>query len=1646
MRMDQVTRYRRAVQFRVLGPLEVDAGDGPVPLGGPKQRAVLASLLIRANQVVPTDHLIDEIWGDDPPEKARNTLQTYVSSLRGSLGDDRLQGRSPGYVLLLDPTELDATRFDSLVRDAKKAMTVDPGIAITTLDDALGLWRGPALADLADRPSLLAEAARLDELRLEAQEHRIEGLLASGMDARAVGELETLVVQLPLREGLWGLLMLALYRNGRQADALHAFQRAREILAEQLGIDPSAELVRLHERILRHDPALDLRGEPLRGYRLLEKLGDGPDGAVFRAIQPHVGRDVAVKVFREAVAADPSFVRRFELDAQAAAALEHPHVVPTYDAWRELGRAYVVSRYLRGGSLRALQAREEPMTSERAVRIVEQVASALAFAHRQGVTHGNVGGSNVLFDADGNAYLGDFAVRSATVVDMQDDVRRLARLIRELLGARMPDRMLELVAAAELGSGGADASRLADGARAMLGPSAVADEVRADVRNPYKGLRAFTESDAGDFFGRDALVDRLIARLVEPHPGARFLAVVGPSGGGKSSVVRAGLVPAIRRGALGEGDRFVADMLPGTHPIEELEAALLRVAVRAASRVRDTLEAGSRGLLEAVDLVAPDGAEVVLVIDQFEELFTLTSNERERALFLDSLRVACVDPESRVQVIATMRADFFDRPLVYPRFGELLAARTEAVPPLTPDELEQAIRRPAERAGVHPDPGLEAAMIADVADQPGALPLVQYALTELFERRAGDRLTLDAYREIGGVAGALSARAERCYRDADPGVQRVTRQVLLRLVALGEGSRDTRRRVARSELDALDVDPAHIDEVLDTLGRHRLLTFDREPSTREPTVEVAHEALLGAWARLRAWIDEARDDLRHDERLARAASEWQGSGRDPSFLLRGARLEQVESWSATADLAIGRPQREFVGASIERRAVDRAVEVERREQEIRTERRARGRLRALVAVFAVAALVAGGLTIVATDQSQRAASVARIARARALAAAAISTLEQDPERSVTLAVAAVRETRSVDGSVIPEAEEALHRAIVTSRVVTTVPGVGGEVAWSPSGSFAAVGGDGQGTIVIGDAMTGEIEHRLETHDGMVTGLAFSTDGARLASTGADGALRLWDADSLTLIATVGGSGTAMGPDFSADGSVVAAGWEERGTIRTIDAGSGRVNGSMRSNGASAITLSPDGRTVAFARGPSLAVVDVTTGLPRFAPIPVPFGAGTLAWSPDGRYIASGGIPGAMIWSARTGDLLDELPGHPSVSALAWGPDSATLLSGSDEVPGVTVWSIRDGVADERLTLSSTETDRGVGGVAVSPDGTHVMAGAADHGAVKVWDLSDAGAAEWANIPTVKEFGDVAFQPDGDLVAADAQGDIRVHDLESGETSPPIGPPVKEHWFALSPDGTTIAIAYSHEAVRFRRQTRVWDTDTGQRLPTSPVVQHAEGVAWSAESTVLAVASPDRRATLVVDRSGAVVAELPDRTSEGITGTSFSPDGRLLATIGGGQGDGSLIAIWDWRREELLRTMRTEPAEGLTFDPTGSYVVTMFGAPVVWDVRSGTRVGALEISPGRVGTVAVSPDGRRIAAPVSNGVGLFDSGSGHRIVTLPSPDLRHPYRLAFSADGSMLATQAPSTLGGPGVVRVWAIDIDDLLTIARREVTRADAGS
>ena len=529
-------------------------------------------------------------------------------------------------------------------------------------------------------------------------------------------------------------------------------------------------------------------------------------------------------------------------------------------------------------------------------------------------------------------------------------------------------------------------------------------EAHEPPENPYKGLLAFRESDSEDFFGRETFIRRLIERLGEKDPLSRFLAVVGPSGSGKSSTVKAGLIPALRHGELpGSETWLVAEMLPGTHPLEELELALLRVAAKQPPSLLPQLREDERGLLRAVRRVLPDdGGVLVLVIDQFEEVFTLVENEFERQHFLNSLYVASTDARSPLRLIITLRADFYDRPLLYTAFGELTCQRTEAVLPLTVEELEQVITRPAARVDVTVEPGLVAAMVSEVNQQPGALPLLQYALTEMFDHCQGTSLTLEAYRAIGGVTGALARRADGLYEGLDDAGQETARQMFLRLVTLGEGVEDTRRRAHQSELLSIASHGAAMDDIIQTFAAYRLLTLDHDLATRTPTLELAHEAILREWKRLRVWLDESRADVRMGRLLAGGAAEWLDAKRDPGFLLSGSKLAQFEEWAAASGLELTADERAYLDASVMEREWQAALEHERQEREARLKRRSRYILRALVVVLLLAMLGAFGLTGIAQRSEAE-------ARGLALASAAQLALnEGNADQAIQLAEAALQ--------------------------------------------------------------------------------------------------------------------------------------------------------------------------------------------------------------------------------------------------------------------------------------------------------------------------------------------------------------------------------------------------------------------------------------------------------------------------------------------------------------------------------------------------------------------------------------------------------------------------------------------------------------
>jgi DNA-binding SARP family transcriptional activator/energy-coupling factor transporter ATP-binding protein EcfA2 len=717
----------------------------------------MAGLVINAGEAVSTERLIEFVWGDDPPPTARKSLQVYVSRLRRVLGETAVTYSPGGYLLRVDDGRIDARRFERLAEEGRRLMSTDPQASFDLLDQALSLWRGSPLSDIDAEGDLIPYIERLDEARQAALEDRIESALALGRHAELVGELRTLVEAHPLRERLWGQLMVALYRSGRQAEALRAFQRCRQILAEELGIEPSLPLQQLEERILQQDPAL-------------------------------------------------------ELETPAPA-----------------------------------QDREE-----------------------------------------------SFGL----------------------------------------------------------------------LRNPYKGLRAFTETDAPDFFGREAMVTDLVNRI---EAGERFMALVGPSGSGKSSVALAGVIPAVQG-----PDRLVARMTPGLHPIAQLEAALTRLSPDRSHPV--SLPAGDRlGLLRAVLSSLPDErTEMLLVIDQFEELLTGAIAADTVTDLLGNIVEAVEDPQGRFTVLVTLRSDFFDQALRRPELAQLLDSGVVNVPPLSAIEMQAAVVRPAQSVGLQIEPELVTELISETSRHPGSLPLLQFVLTELTDRAEGRTLTLAALHRAGGIQGTLAQRSEALFESLSEGGKDAARLILLHLVSLNEEGEPTRRVAVVDDIKLPSIPDERRHEALDALVEGRLLTFGRDERSGKPTVEVAHEAVFREWPRCQRWIEQAKADIRALGELERATADWVGADRSPDYLLKGSRLRLYEDWAERTQLGITAAAAAFVETSLEARRGEEEAEEARRGRERTLERRAVTRLRISVAVLALLAVVATGLSVFAARQSREA--------------------------------------------------------------------------------------------------------------------------------------------------------------------------------------------------------------------------------------------------------------------------------------------------------------------------------------------------------------------------------------------------------------------------------------------------------------------------------------------------------------------------------------------------------------------------------------------------------------------------------------------------------------------------------------------------
>jgi WD40 repeat protein/class 3 adenylate cyclase len=1194
-----------------------------------------------------------------------------------------------------------------------------------------------------------------------------------------------------------------------------------------------------------------------------------------------------------------------------------------------------------------------------------------------------------------------------------------------------------------------------------------------EMRNPYKGLRAFVEDDAEDFFGREELTEHLVERLAQ----TRFLAVVGPSGSGKSSAVRAGLIPRLREGALPGSERWhIVEMFPGAYPLEELEAALVRTADGVPTGLLEQLERDELGLLRSVKQLLVDAeSELVLVVDQLEEVFTLVEDEARRTQFLALLERAVTDPHARLRVVVTLRADFYDRPLLYSGFAELLRDYVEALVPLRAEEFERAIAGPAERVGARLEPGLLAELVADVAAEPGALPLLQYALTELYERREGDTLTRDAYQGIGGVSGALAGRAEEIYGGLGEHAQEAARQLFLRLVTLGEGAEDTRRRVERTELASMEVDQDALAEAIQEFGAWRLLSFDRDPRSGTPTIEVAHEALMREWARFRRWIDSGREEVRLHRRLAAAAREWGEADRESSYLLRGSNLAQFELLAGGRTVALTDLEREFVDAS---RAAN--------ELELARQRRQNRRLKGLLAGavgLLLLAVIAGVLALVSRSNAQH---EAQVALGRQLGAEAVSApridlamllareslnLDDSPQTKGTLLATLLR-TPAVIGTftvpiqdrpqsveVSPDGREiaAITNNNVmrlydthTHRQTKSFPALNGEYAFVPTSSDMIVGDPHFGpNALLVDRHTGRILRKL----GLSKFFLSHPTSLNHELTSRDGRY------AFLVYGLINQDGS--------DGPVHIESWR-------LDRGGPSHVSSLGGTGAVAATALPGDRVI-VATDNRILTWNAETGKVRSAPGPKltsnESGPGTVI-SPDGRFLAYGLVNGSVhFFDITKGTTTTGLGGHSAaVQRIAFSPDSRTAVSTGDDGIAI-VWNPTTGQPLERLT---GHTGR-VLGADFSPDGKTLYTAGLD-GTILQYDLS--GADRFGSPFTLGQKGTpqgrgsllpgtplLAVSSDGRLVAASASTNFP--QAQSTVELYSVSPLRRISRIALAKDRSVGAGAWAGR--RFvlgadRGLVQLWNVAGGKArpgpgLPGLSAKAQVRAIATAKGGQVVAAVdgflgpgqSQPPEGEFAVWRGGRLVGGKTLNLHGFGYAVALSPDGSIAAVSAGtGPGRPVQVLIVDTSTGRIERKITVPNASGsvtaLAFAPDGTLASgTWSGIVNLWNPTNGQGIGhPTLVAAAPVSGLSFSPDGKTFATSggSSGGTNVWETATQQQVgATFPGGEGQWG-NAVYTSDGSYLLS-----LFGDGTAYRWPVKVDSWETqacrVAGRNFTREE---
>jgi WD40 repeat protein/DNA-binding SARP family transcriptional activator len=1599
-----------SLEIYTLGGVRILHAGEPVSGLSTRKAEALLIYLASTRRQQPREVLADLFWDERTQSQAMGNLRGVLTNLRQVLGDTLLitrdqAGINPEVDVWLDTTELE----DRLAAVRKQGrLNQDTARQAAT---ALELYQGEFLQGFTVfdcrgfEDWSVRERERLHHLAVDGLSELVTFEIDEKQYPSGMAHAARLLELDPLMESAHRQMMQLLASSGQRTAALSQYETCQKLLKAELGVEPDVETRNLYEQIRTGAPAPkeepDLLPKGTVTFLYSEVTG------VSQQSHQEYGSLLAEqrRILREVCA----IWNGHEVDAQGDALLvAFSRATQAVTSASETQRRLAGLEWPEGVGVRMGIHTGEPWN-------LSQDQPGLDVQRVRQIGHAG--------------HTGQLLLSETTSTLVQDELPvgvSLSDLGRYLLkDSHRPEHIFQLVI---------------DGLPAEFPPLMSLEVLPPESARakrkvgacPYRGLAAFQEADAQFYFGRETFVNAL-----EQAVGSKKLVAVilGSSGSGKSSAIFAGLLPRLSKA----GGYLPAALRPGTQPFYSLAGAVIQLLEPGLSKTdllaetRNLAERLTRGEVGLADVVArihketPEKYKLLLVIDQFEELYTLCADAQLQKAFIDEL-LATVEASrnsktSLAVILLTMRADFMGQALAHRPFADALQEASVLMGPMTRYELHMAIEKPAEMQGAAFEPGLVERILDDVGEKPGNLPLLEFTLTQLWEHQSDGWLTHADYEAMGCLEGALASYADQVYADLDENEQERARQAFVQLVQPGEGTEDTRRIATHEELGDASW------QLVQHLADRRLVVTGRDAQGRE-TAEVVHEALIQRWGKFREWMNADRAFRAWQERLRGSLRQWQESGQDEGALLAGAPLAVAQDWLAERLGELNTTEINYIHAS-------QALQMRHQKERQRRRQWTFAGLTAglLVAIILTAfALVQRQEAITQRQEALRQASVG-------LAAQALAELEgSQSERAVLMALKALE-----NYPYTPQSEAALARA-----VQETLPysdhwislGEGGvfSLAWSPDGKFIAIGGESNGMgskaveiwdvttqlvskelpVVLGyyeanpcavndmawspdssrlalitfnnndlecnsflvfDISKGNLLLNIETHGELA--LDWSPDGQTLLTVSQDGVTRLWDAESgILLHELVGSSSDIIGCHFSSDSARFATSYSDGSFIiwNTIDGEvllsfGGTQNSSIGSTGINS---------------KSYGVWDISP-----------------TWSPDGAYLATSSGEGAVgVWDTTSGERVLKLMGHTGdITHLAWSPDGSYLATMAGD-SSIRLWEAASG--RQILVLKGSWI-----GLDFSPDSHYLISG---YNQLRMWDLSTLPPT--MPYPPVEQiWGDVVWSPDGKYFAENAMDHEVSNDYHGWKTN-------MEGLIAWSPDSTRIAGALLPESA-------VVNAKTGEVLvvlktppPAPDGIYYAS--AWSPDGKLVASSTYPGYWTVIWNpNTGEELARTPTYDCY-LMRPMFSPDSQLLATGCIFSGENTPVRIFSAYTGELVRELPSQ--DGWSYSPVwsqdGKYLAVTYSKAMVriWDTTTWKIVQSFASHTGAVWDVNWSPDGTRLVSGDINGSGyVWDFATAQVVQSFKNSGL---VSVDWSPDGKFIAGGTNAKYTNLIIRRAW----------------------